>query len=179
MPDMGHPRLRLWGVGALLLAIGAGVGFYQIVWKVYHGQITDYGVLPYTAGALESSFLYWFAGLGLLATIGLTVGLALLLPPALTVPDWSRALILLAVALALAVRFLILQQSPTVDEENVYRFTAQLLTHGRLALHTDLPAELLGSRWGWFRTGQDWAGIYPYGWPFLLAIGSLVRLPWL
>ena len=83
------------------------------------------------------------------------------------------------VALALAAKFFVLQSAPTSDEENVYRFSAQALTHGRLALHTDLPRELLGPRWGWLQHGEFWAGIYPYGWPALLALGYLMRIPWL
>jgi hypothetical protein len=162
-----------------LLAFIAGAGYFQVIWKIYRAAGMDYGSPPYSVGVFESNFLYWFAGCGLLITVGLTVGLGLLLPRGFRLPNWSLAMIPLAVVLALAARFWVFQQSAATDEENVYRFTAELLSHGRLALHTDLPPELLGPRWGWMRHDQDWAGIYPYGWPLLLALGYLLRVPWL
>ena len=87
--------MKRWagGLGALLLALAAGVAFYHVVSTIYNGQVSDPGETSNLIGPLESSFLYWFAGMGLIATIGLTIGLTMLLPPALRVPDWSLALI--------------------------------------------------------------------------------------
>ena len=170
---------RTWGVAALLLALGAGAAFYSILWKLYAGQVLDYGAAPFTIGWFEGTVYYWFGGFGLLATVGLTLGLTLLFPNGFRIPGGSLAMIPLVVALALAGKFFVLQRAPTSDEENVYHFTAQLLSHGRLVLNADLPPELLGPRWGWIQQGSSWAGIYPYGWPLLLAIGYLLRVPWL
>lgn len=170
---------RVWSVASLLLAVGAGSAFYSILWRLYAGQVLDYGSAPNTVGWFEGTVFYWFGGFGLLATVGLSLGLTLLFPSGFRIPNWSLAMIPLVVTLALAAKFFVLQRAPTSDEENVYHFTAQLLRHGRLALHTDLPPELLGPRGGWVEHGGAWAGIYPYGWPLLLAVGNLLRVPWL
>lgn len=163
-----------------LLALLAGGGFYQILWKLYRNVVLDYGNAPHSVGTYESSFFYWLGGCGLLVTIGLTVSLAMLLPAGFRLPGKaSLAMIPLAVALALAGKFVIFQQSPASDEENSYRFTAQTLAHGRLTMRSDLPPELLGRRWGWIQHGNEWAGICPIGWPMLLAIGYLLHLSWL
>src|SRR5436853_263437 len=169
-------RTPVWIAASLLLAAGAAIAFRQILWKVYAGPVGDYGSSPFTVGNFESTLFFWFGGLGLLASIGITIGVSLALPNGIRVPDWSTAMILVVVALAIGARFFVFQNAAVTDEENVHRFTAQLLNHGRLTLQTQVPEDLLGRRWGWFRRGEHWAGIYPYGWPMILALASLARL---
>lgn len=98
----------LVGLASLLLAIAAGVALYHVVLGVYHGQAADAGEASVVIGSLESSFLYWFGGTGIIATIGLTAGLSLLLPTTLRVPDWTIALIPLSVVAQAAVRFYVM-----------------------------------------------------------------------
>jgi len=105
---VGHAMKWLGGLGALLLAVAAGVAFYHVIFTIYHGQVSDPGELSNLVGPLESSFLYWFAGTGLIATIGLTIGLTLLLPATLRIPDWSIALIPASIAAQMLVRFYLL-----------------------------------------------------------------------
>ena len=88
-------------VAALLLAVAAGVALYHVVFTIYHGQVTDAGDASNLIGANESSFLYWFAGAGLVAAIAI----AMAIPAALRLPDWSLALIPVSVAAQMSVRF--------------------------------------------------------------------------
>ena len=53
------PR-RTWGVAALLLAVGAGAAFYSMLWRLYAGQVLDYGSAPNTVGWFEGTVFYWF-----------------------------------------------------------------------------------------------------------------------
>ncbi len=174
---MSTPRRWLWGVAALLLAVGAGIGYRQIFWQVYAHNAVEYASATAALTSFESTIYFWIGGLGLLATLGVTVGGALLLPANLRIPNWALALIPLTAAAAFGARIFLFQGSAVSNEENVYRFTAQLLAQGRLTLHTDLPVEALGQRWGWLNHSSHWAGIYPYGWPALLAIGYLAHSP--
>ncbi len=179
-----------WGIIAALLALAAGAVFvlYYRLHTPYPHWVVEYGYSAYRLGPFERVFLFWYTGLAVVVTIGLGLGLALLLPPRTQPPqEHSRvlrrayALVVVAFALALASKFLVLHNAPTMDDENVYHFTAQLLAHGKLTLKTGLPPELFQGRWGMVYD-QDRGriyGMYPHGWPALLALGYLLRVPWL
>jgi 4-amino-4-deoxy-L-arabinose transferase-like glycosyltransferase len=173
---MSTPRRWLWGVAALLLAAGAAIGCRQILWQVYGHSAVEYAATAYGLSSFEAAIYFWTGGLGLLVTIGLTLGGALLLPAGFRVPNRSLALIPLAAAAALAARIFVFHGTAVGNEENVYRFTAHLLSHGHLTLPVDASAAT-GQRWGWLNHSATWSGIYPYGWPVLLAFGYLVHGP--
>jgi hypothetical protein len=175
MATMSTPRRWLWGVAALLLAAGAAMGCRQILWHVYEHSAVEYGATAYGLSSFEAAVYFWTGGLGLLVTMGLTLGGALLLPAGFRVPNRSLALIPLAAAAALAARLFVFHGTAVGNEENVYRFTAQLLSHGHLTLPVDASAA--GQRWGWLNRSDTWSGVYPYGWPVLLAFGYLVHGP--
>src|SRR5258706_8603737 len=104
---------KLWGVVGLLLAAGAGFGYFHVLWHVYGNQTLEYANATYTVSTFESVFLYWFSGLGLLVTVGLTLGLTLLLPEIKwRIPDWSLALIPVAVLAAIAIPWLVFRGAP-------------------------------------------------------------------
>jgi len=98
----------LAGLAALLLAVAASVAFYHVIFTVYGGHVADPGEASAIIGPMESSLLYWFAGTGLIATIGLTIGLTRLLPAALRIPDWGIALIPVSVAAQMLTRLYLL-----------------------------------------------------------------------
>ena len=171
----------------VLLAVACGAAFvlYSALDTFYPGAMILYGVSSYEADPFERAFLFWFGGLALVATTAITTGLSLLLPAPKKAGDhglsrrsiWIAATALLL--LLLAVKFGVLHDSATMDDENVYHFTARLLTHGRLSLPTDIPAEFFGHRWGVnYRDGKLFP-MYSHGWPALLALGYILHLPWL
>jgi hypothetical protein len=178
------------GLACLLLAMAALAAYalYAALNTFYPGGIVVYGWSAYEADPFERAFLFWFGGLALLATVGVTLGLGLLLPgPRRSGPPHPPSVSLrlsvlvaaAALALLLTAKFAVLHNSPTMDDENVYHFTARLLAQGRLSLPTDLPADFFAGRWGVnYRNGRLYP-MYSHGWPALLALGYLVRVPWL
>lgn len=175
----------------VLLAIGCGTAIllYSVLDSLYPGAILLYGLSTYEADPFERAFLFWFTGLAFVATAAITLGLSAILPASKRTERGvsmrgvsTRAMLLAAAgvfALLLAVKFGVLHDAATMDDENVYHFTARLLTHGRLALPTDIPGDFFDHRWGVnYRNG----GLYPmysHGWPALLAVGYAIRMPWL
>jgi len=178
------------GTALLLLALACAAAFvlYSALDTLYPGAIILYGVSAYEADPFERAFLFWFGGLALVATAGISLGLSLLMPaPTAATKAGDRGLSrrsIFATAAAvllllIAVKFGVLHNAATMDDENVYHFTARLLTSGRLALPTSVPGEFFAGRWGVnYRHGALYP-MYSHGWPALLALGYLIHLPWL
>lgn len=87
---------------------------------------------------------------------------------------WASAAVVLCVAVALGP----LEGIPHVQDEVVYQFQARLLSEGRLweaerlpraAFHYDFITNADGRRYG----------VFPNGWPAVLAVGTLLGVPWL
>lgn len=173
---------------AALLILGAGsvVALYLALAILHPGEIVEYGFSAFEPGPFENFFLSCYRGLALPATLGFGAALALLLPArkrALAEPvgvsPKAYLLVALAFLLVLAAKFLVLHNAPTMDDENVYHFTAQLLLKGKLVLTTGLPTEFIAGRWGIVCEDGKLYGMYPHGWPLLLALGYLAHLSWL
>lgn len=180
-PAPGRP----FGLAGALLAMAA-LSVYVLYAELdtfYHGLGILYGLTVYEPDLFERAFLFWFSGLGLLATIGITLGLGLLLGG--RVKESARKVFptaivaVLALAAVLGAKFLVLNDSPTMDDENVYHFTAQLLLQGRLSLPAAPPEQFFAGRWGVNDRDHRLYPMYSHGWPALLAVGYAIRLPWL
>jgi len=95
-------------------------------------------------------------------------------PPWRWLAGWALVGTLAAAALALGP----LDGVPHVQDEIVYQFQARLLSEGRLwdaeitpraAYHFEFIINEDGRRWG----------VFPNGWPLVLAVGTLLGVPWL
>ena len=85
------------------------------------------------------------------------------------------ALFLVAAFLA---TFLVLENVPHVSDEAAYQFQARALALGKLAIATPAHIEFFDIVHT-VNDGSKWYGIMNPGWPMLLAIGELMRVPWL
>lgn len=182
------PVERHIGLAVLLLSAAAIAVWvlYAALETHYPDMIIMYGMSAYEPDPFERGFLFWYSGLAMAATVGITLGLALLLPGRIRQSDASaqfprRAYLLVAAAfvLILAAKFLVLHNSQTMDDEHVYHFSARLLSQGRLTLASPVPEEFFAKRWGIYFLNGQLCPMFPYGWPALLSIGYLVRAPWL
>lgn len=179
-PTSSHIPLACGLLAAAALSIYV---LYAVLETVYPNLGILYGWTIYEPDPVERGFTLWFTMLGLLATAGITVGLALLLPSRTTTTTKHRNITLVAVAivfaLVLSAKFLILHNSPTMDDENVYRFSARLLLHGELSVPTNIPGEFFGQRWGVHYHNGRLYPMYSFGWPAILAVGYAIRMPWI
>jgi hypothetical protein len=169
---------------ALLAMAGLSIYvLYEAMDTFVHGLGMLYGLTVYEPDPVDRIFLFWFGGLGLMATIGITLGLSLLLGGRVKTTVRAAfppiAVALLTLTVMLSAKFLVLNDSPTMDDENVYHFTAQLLLHGRLSLPVALPQQFLAGRWGVNDRDNRLYPMYSHGWPALLAVGYAIHLPWL
>ena len=78
---------------------------------------------------------------------------------------------------SLVVHFFVLLQMHLTDDESAYRFSAQLLAHGQMTAQS-FPHREFFERVFMINDGRFFSQYY-YGWPFLLAIGEFIRLPFL
>ncbi|WNG19033.1 ArnT family glycosyltransferase [Cystobacter fuscus] len=136
----------------------------------------------------------YFALAAMLGFLGLPVVVCLALAGARALPAerlqrWSgawrqypdrRALLflgLLGVCIPLAIQSLLLEHAPLTDDEASYRFAAQLLASFRLWVPSP-PMKLFFDNGFLVNDGKLYSQ-YFLGWPFLLAFGMKVGLPWL
>ena len=89
----------------------------------------------------------------------------------------KAGLFLALFSLSLAVHFFILLQMYLTDDESAYRFTSQLLATGRLKA-ASFPMKEFFDRIFMINDGRFYAQYY-YGWPFLLAIGEFIGIPYI
>jgi hypothetical protein len=71
-----------------------------------------------------------------------------------------------------------LQQIPHVQDSVAYLFQARTLALGRLSVPVPKPYAFFQEEFIDHFRGQ-WFGKYPPGWPLLLSVGVLARIPWL
>lgn len=98
---------------------------------------------------------------------------------------WIGAWALLGVVLACWLHLVPYQGIPHVQDEVVYQLQARILSEGRLWEEARLPRAAFVYDFVWneapsqaFPDGRRF-GIFPNGWPLVLALGTLVGLPWL
>jgi len=127
----------------------------------------------------------WFALVGW-TTVGF-VALACLATRARAAADaaWSLTmrvgwlpLALFSATLSLLVARFVLGDFPHVSDEIAYQFQARAIAHGRWWAPTPPVTEAFETAHTLF-DGPRWYGIFPPGWPALLAAGYRVALPWL
>jgi hypothetical protein len=127
----------------------------------------------------------WFALVGW-TTVGF-VALACLATRARGAADavWSLTLragwlplALLSATLSLLVARFVLGDFPHVSDEIAYQFQARAIAHGRWFVPTPPAAEAFETAHT-LVDGARWYGIFPPGWPALLAAGYRLAIPWL
>src|SRR5258706_6333039 len=188
--EAGTVPPRHVGLACAMLVMAALCAYvlYSAMETFYAGSNILDGWSAFEPDPVERGFLFWFSGLALIATLGLTVGLSLLLParkPASNASAMARStkyfLAVAALAAALGVKFFVLHNSPTMDDENVYRLSAELLLHGKLSVPAPatMPVEFYSGRWGVTARNGGLYPMYPHGWPAILALGYGMHAPWL
>jgi hypothetical protein len=93
---------------------------------------------------------------------------------------WAGGLAMVALALVLLTRTVVLQEAPVTDDEYVYEFQARILASGRLYLES-LPPPIRPFLDNQFVVNNGkWYGLYFFGHPALLAVAMrLGVLQWL
>jgi dolichyl-phosphate-mannose-protein mannosyltransferase len=89
---------------------------------------------------------------------------------------WPIALAVVVLALAAAIRFLVLDLAPITDDEHVYQFQARLLTSGRL--YADSPPAPVRAFFDnqFIVNNGKWFGSYFVGHPAVLALAGRLGL---
>lgn len=83
-----------------------------------------------------------------------------------------------AAALAALLAAVAFQRHPHVPDEVAYLLQARTFAAGRLALPVPQVPEAFETYLMWARDGR-WFSVFPPGWPALLALGVVARVPWL
>jgi hypothetical protein len=172
----------LWPVAAFVLTL---VALRLVTSMFLPGGALDLGtaVLP---AVKHLSFLFYWSVLGSIAAFFLQVGLTRwqALDPGGAVGTEQKAVgharwIALAMAAAFLVpctlRFFLLRDAVLSDDESAYRFMAQLLATGRLAIESH-PMKASFDRIFMINDGQFYAA-YFVGWPALMMPGAHFGVP--
>ncbi|MGD8626707.1 MAG: glycosyltransferase family 39 protein [Anaerolineae bacterium] len=96
--------------------------------------------------------------------------------------DFGKRIILLVCAAALlavaAVAYFVFEGLPHLEDEVAYLFQARTLAQGRLTVPSPEPVDSFWTPFVIDYQGRRF-GKYPPGWPAVLALGTMVGVPWL
>ncbi len=92
--------------------------------------------------------------------------------------QFSIAVALLGSTLALFSAWWLFGLEPIVGDEFAQRFHAMILEHGMLSARSPMPSEFFSTS-ETLTVGDRWFSQFPVGGPLVLALGGLVRMPWL
>jgi hypothetical protein len=156
--------------------VAAGVGVLTLCGVLVRPSLAD------NAAILALTVIFVSLGLALLAAIASNLPSAAADDLMRRLVGWQRALPWLASAWTLSISVLLawvaFERVPHVPDEVAYWFQAKYFSAGRVFLPAppeisafELPHTLV--------SGDKWYGIFPPGWPAVLAIGMRLGVPWL
>jgi 4-amino-4-deoxy-L-arabinose transferase-like glycosyltransferase len=172
----------LWPVGACALTL---LAFYAVGSIFLGSYVLDLGS-PALPAVRHTYFLFFWGSLGSIAAFFLHVGLTRLqaLNPgaaAAAAADgtagqgrWLAVTMAAAFLLPCAVRAFLLRGAVLTDDESAYRFMAQVLATGRLAIESH-PMKAFFDRTFMINDGRFYAA-YFVGWPALMIPGAYLGI---
>lgn len=178
--------MNLRSTGLLCGAAVSLLAFYAVGAVFLDGYALDLGSLNFPAPRYVMFVSFW-AVLGGCAAALLALAVAQRFGSPLQFArlrdQWSsisdRRFLVYTTALAfvcpVVLRYSLTQGAPLADDESAYRFAAQLLASGRLSVPSP-PLKLFFDQNFMINDGRLYP-VYFLGWPALLAIGVLVRVP--
>jgi len=165
-----QPLARLMTRRRRLVAAGLGIWLFAAIHPVHLDRLTGTEIYRVIASILAPLA-------GLVLTVAATGRLANIARPR----SWPRAGIAAVVALAGAalIGVFVLERAPHIPDEIAYLFDARSLAAGhRVATPPPVPAAFPAPEWIELETDRAY-GVFPPGWPLVLALGFLAGAPWL